>query len=87
MSADSNGHQVGLVLLDIREFRELNRSFGESCGNSVLTEISARLNELPSPGFASFYLGSDEFAVVLAALRSPGFAVLGVEQVIDQFKR
>ncbi|MBT8151464.1 MAG: EAL domain-containing protein [Gammaproteobacteria bacterium] len=79
--------QVGLVLLDIREFRELNRSFGEQCGNSVLAEITQRLNALPSPGFQSFYLGADEFAVVLTTLRSPGFAVLGVEQIIDQFKR
>ncbi|NNC54491.1 MAG: EAL domain-containing protein, partial [Pseudomonadales bacterium] len=85
-SSSSTG-QVGLVLLDIREFRELNRSFGEQCGNCVLAEIDSRLNALPSPGFQSYYLGNDEFAVVLSTLKSPGFAVLGVEQIIDQFKR
>ncbi|MGB5325026.1 MAG: GGDEF domain-containing phosphodiesterase [Pseudomonadales bacterium] len=87
LASDPPHRQVGLVLLDIREFRELNRSFGEDCGNAVLQEIDRRLAALPQPAFTRFYLGNDEFAVVLQDLKSPGFAVLGVEQLIDEFKR
>lgn len=87
LDAESPRRQVALVLLDIREFRELNRSFGEECGNAVLAAISERLAGLNGEAFEVFYLGNDEFAVVLSNLKSPGFAVLGVEQLIELFKR
>ena len=80
-------NQTGLILIDIREFRELNRSFGEACGDAVLSEISNRLHALPPKSYKLYYLGNDEFGIVIRNLKSPGFAVIGVEQVLDSFKR
>ncbi|MBT8148600.1 MAG: GGDEF domain-containing protein [Gammaproteobacteria bacterium] len=48
LTRDPVHNQTGLILIDIRDFRELNRSFGEACGNAVLQEIQQRLHELPA---------------------------------------
>ncbi len=84
---DSEHNQTGLILIDIREFRELNRSFGEACGDSILNAIAARLKEIATDIYTVFYLGNDEFGIVLRELKSPGFAVIAVDQILASFKR
>ena len=79
---------VALVIVDVREFRELNRSFGLQCGDAILAAISSRLNHIGSSSepFYCHYLGDDEFGFVLPRLKSPGFAVLFAEQLNVLFK-
>ena len=69
---DSEHNQTGLILIDIREFRELNRSFGEACGDSILNAIAARLKEIATDIYTVFYLGNDEFGIVLREAKKPG---------------
>ena len=76
LSRDPLHNQTGLILIDIREFRELNRSFGEACGDTVLLEIEKRLATLPANAYQTYYLGNDEFGIVIRNLKSPGFAVI-----------
>ena len=75
-----------LAILDIRDFRELNRSFGPECGDHILQEIAHRIRALHTEKLLSFYLGNDEFALLLSDLKSPGFAVIAAEQVASCFR-
>ena len=83
---DSPKRHCALAILDIRDFRELNRSFGPACGDSILQEIAARICTLHNEKIRSYYLGDDEFAVLLSGLKSPGFAVIAAEQVASCFR-
>ncbi|MFB1033858.1 MAG: GGDEF domain-containing protein, partial [Sinobacterium sp.] len=86
ISIDSEKHLTALAIIDVRDFHELNRSFGSICGDAILMEINERLKQLSSENFAVHYLGNDEFGVLLPQLKSPGLAVICVEQILALFK-
>jgi len=77
---------AGLMIIDIRDFRELNRSFGDTVGDEILQAISLRLQTLPEDRFKAFYLGADEFGIVLPALTRSGLTILCAEQVLALFR-
>lgn len=56
--------KLGLILLDLDGFKPINDTFGHSCGDAILVEVSRRLQELPSLGGPVARLGGDEFALV-----------------------
>ena len=77
---------TALAIIDVRDFHELNRSFGSACGDAILLEIHERLKQLSDKTFAVHYLGNDEFAVLLPQLKSPDLAVICAEQILALFK-
>ena len=77
---------TALAIIDVRDFHELNRSFGSECGDAILSAINERLTALSSEAFIFHYLGNDEFGVLLPQLKSPGFAVICAEQILALFK-
>ncbi|MBT5292583.1 MAG: bifunctional diguanylate cyclase/phosphodiesterase [Cellvibrionales bacterium] len=85
-SSDSGQYLTALSIIDVRDFHELNRSFGRACGDAILMEINERLKQLSDEKFAVHYLGNDEFGVLLPQLKSPGLAVICVEQILALFK-
>lgn len=85
-NTEDNEILTGLILIDIRDFRELNRSFGSELGNQILQLIQQRLNTLPENTFNNYYLGNDEFGVVLPELKRSGLTILCTEQLLALFK-
>lgn len=83
---DDESTLTALAIIDVRDFCELNRSFGSACGDAILCEINHRLEQLHSETFIYHYLGNDEFGIVLPKLKSPGFAVICAEQILALFK-
>jgi diguanylate cyclase (GGDEF)-like protein len=57
---------VGLLLLDVDRFKEVNDSLGHHAGDRMLQAIGPRLNLSVRRGDVVVRLGGDEFAVVLA---------------------
>ena len=61
--------RIGLVLLDLNRFREINEALGHHVGDQLLSQIAPRLAAAVADGpGAVFRLGGDEFAVLLAGL-------------------
>ena len=58
---------LGVILLDIDHFKELNVLLGEDQGDFILEQLAARLNEKVRPYDALGRLGGDSFLVVLPA--------------------
>ena len=65
---EMNGHsrsRLGLVLLDVDQFAEINDSLGRPVGDEVLRRIADRLSATVRPEDLLARTGADEFAVLL----------------------
>ena len=59
------GGQVGLLLLDLDDFKEVNDTLGHFSGDQLLRAVSARLTDTAPAGSTLARLGGDEFALLL----------------------
>src|SRR5262249_10049103 len=54
---------VGLLYVDLNEFKALNDTFGHDAGDQFLIDLAAALRELSWPDGVVGRLGGDEFAI------------------------
>ena len=64
-SAEDNGDELALLLIDLDGFKELNDTLGHHAGDEVLRQIGPRLKALLRGDDTLARLGGDEFAVIL----------------------
>ena len=76
-----SGNEVGLILLDLDHFKNVNDTFGHAAGDLLLKGVAARLSTLADDDVHVGRLGGDEFALVLAARRAHGVADEKVERI------
>jgi diguanylate cyclase (GGDEF)-like protein/PAS domain S-box-containing protein len=65
-AAMDDGSELALLALDLDKFKDINDSLGHVFGDSVLSEVAARLKDLVVGDGLVARLGGDEFAVVVA---------------------
>jgi diguanylate cyclase (GGDEF)-like protein len=72
------GGSVGVVLLDLDHFREVNDTLGHQVGDGVLLEVTRRVTEALPEGLSVARLGGDEFAVLVPGTERDVTALAGV---------
>ena len=84
LSARRAGRLVGLVVLDLDRFKEVNDSLGHHAGDQVLQAVSNRLTDVlarePSEAVLA-RLGGDEFAVLFPDLADLESIVVATERL------
>jgi len=55
---------LGVMLLDLNEFKAVNDNYGHAAGDATLREVARRIRGFCKPGWMCGRLGGDEFAVV-----------------------
>lgn len=63
------GEEVGVTVLDIDRFKQINDKFGHPSGDAVLIEVARRLSAAVGERSAVARLGGDEFVVVRTGTR------------------
>ncbi len=66
--AARGGHRVGLVMVDLDGFKQVNDALGHGAGDGVLRTVVRRLRDGLAAGDVVARLGGDEFALLLAEI-------------------
>jgi diguanylate cyclase (GGDEF)-like protein len=66
--ASRTGERIGVLMLDLDDFKQINDTLGHDTGDDVLREIGRRLHANTFETDTSARLGGDEYAIVLRHL-------------------
>ena len=80
------GQAVGLLALDLRQFRNINQSLGHGVGDAVLQAVGDRLRESLADADTVGRVGSDRFLVLLEGLAKATEARRIVERLLDRLQ-
>ena len=80
------GQHVGVLFIDIDDFKTVNDSLGHAAGDELLRAIADRIGQCLRPGDVAARLGGDEFAVLLIGIDEPATAVRIAERVIEALR-
>ncbi|HEY0572426.1 MAG TPA: PAS domain-containing protein [Enterovirga sp.] len=83
--AEHDGTGLGLLLIDLDDFKDVNDTLGHDAGDALLKEAGQRLSAFLRDGDFAARLGGDEFAMIVAA--SLDNAVLLAEHVADALRQ
>ncbi len=73
----SAGQAVGLLVLDLDRFKDVNDTHGHDAGDAVLAEVAARLGASVRDGDVVARYGGEEFVVLLPGAGSDTVAAIG----------
>lgn len=82
----NSGTSVGLLLLDVDHFKQINDTLGHDAGDSLLKNIATKLQALVRPEATVARLGGDEFAVVMPRLNGEQELRHLAEAVLDSLR-
>lgn len=84
--ADRKKRLVGVLLLDIDYFKDVNDTLGHEAGNMLLQAVARRLQDGLRASDTVARFGGDEFAVIIAEVEHADDVVQVAQHIVDGFK-
>jgi diguanylate cyclase (GGDEF)-like protein len=84
--ANRSQMSLGLMFIDLDNFKEVNDTYGHPAGDSVLREAAARIKALTRDVDTVARYGGDEFVLVFEALDDPTGAEMVARRILDGFE-
>ncbi len=85
--AEQAGGKIGVMLMDLDHFKEINDALGHHFGDKLLAAIGPRIAQSLRDGDLMARLGGDEFGVLLADLPDDETASVVAERVVEGLRR
>jgi len=81
--ASRNGTRVGVIYIDLDDFKPINDRFGHSAGDRVLVQIAERIRRMLRASDTVARIGGDEFVAVLANVPDRHAIELAARKIIE----
>lgn len=82
-NAETSGSGVGLLLLDLDDFKDVNDTLGHAVGDLLLQEAALRLRSFAMEADTVARLGGDEFAIIVANISATGEAIARASEIVE----
>ena len=76
-------HQVGVMIVDLDYFKEVNDTLGHSVGDALLGAVAARVRDMVRASDTLARIGGDEFAIIQRGLHGSSGAAVLAQKVIE----
>ena len=76
------GEFIGLLIVDINDFKRFNRCFGYGVGDLILATTHSRLKSIFEHAII-YRVGDNEFGVILPHLNSPAQTAIAAQKILD----
>ncbi|WP_036164641.1 diguanylate cyclase domain-containing protein [Massilia sp. 9096] len=80
-----NERSVGLMLLNLNKFKDINEALGFEAGDAILVQVAANVRQCLRESDTVVRWGGDEFIVILEDLAQPADAQQVAEKILDRF--
>lgn len=87
LKAPRTGRRVGVMLMDLDRFKEINDTLGHHNGDILLQEVAVRLSDSLSSDATIARLGGDEFAILLDDVSSVDGAVAKADCMLEALRK
>ncbi len=87
LTARRHGTDVGVLLIDLDRFKEINDTLGHETGDVLLQQVGERIGKELRGVDTVARLGGDEFVVVLPDIEGTHAAVLVAQRLLDALHR
>jgi len=84
-TAQRKESKVGLLFLDLDNFKEINDSLGHKIGDEVLKVVAKQIQSVIRKGDTLSRLGGDEFVVIAEDLKNSQDAAVLAENILESF--
>jgi diguanylate cyclase (GGDEF)-like protein len=84
--AQADSLWLGLILIDIRGFSNINRAYGFACGDALIEQVNQQLVKTSKNPSLCFHIGNDEFALLVPNINAPSLISIAASQVADQLR-